>query len=205
MRTFISVDTIARDVLAMPESQLPYEQRPKPQMLDAAGHEYPFGAVAKNLSVGVPFTAIRAIRWKPRSAWRWYRYVATLSPNERVDMLLQQIPAREVHVFDCSLCPGLTTAVAECGHCARQLCLTCWITHPGCHARPRQIEEKVRCPVSGARLHRATGLGAQVDIHAWCSATRSLRAGPCWPECTQASVQGWLTASGRIRLPDGNQ
>lgn len=115
--------------------------------------------------------------------------------------------------FACDNCDTIVTAAADCEGCDRQLCLDCWALHAPCHSGPYAVNASpetsarrgVRCPVTDAPLISVTAvLTPQHDIDAWCQTTRSQRNGPCWPECDTAEdrLRGWLTASGRVKLPD---
>lgn len=198
----LTADRAARDLV-----QLDGRGPGTVKMLDGEGRPYRWGAVLPRLEPGVTFSSIRGFKYERAEGWRWLHNSYLRTGGQ---ILVQTEPLRpedapRPRAFECETCPALTMAAAECASCERQLCLTCWVCHPGCAPRRREQRVGAHCPLTDARLiHHVAG---QVDLEAWCDATKGKRSGPCWPECDSAEqrLKGWLTASGRFRLPNGDQ
>lgn len=207
LRTFLAVDRVAQKVLEMPESHLPYEKRPAPQMLDAYGRPYLMGTAAPVLASHRPYVAVRALRWAPDAPWRWVKYVATLDREvPRVNVLVQRTAPREVHAFTCANCHLLTTAVGTCAGCGRNYCSACLNKHPCPRRRYAPAPDpRPRCPVNGTLLLNRFAGALGPHLREWCTNKRLGTGRPCWPECefeeARQEAGGWPASPA---LPDAD-
>lgn len=180
------------------------------KFLDGEGRPYKPGTVLASVQPGIPFSTIRAVRHRRAAPWAWFAQEILKREDGNYDLLVSALdpddpmPPRQ-RGWNCAICDEPVSAVAEVE--GRELCLDCWIKATTAEER-RRLAVHLSCPVTHARLATTVTAGASVeDLNAWCAATRSLRSGPCWPECDDEhmKMKAWLKASGRIRLADGNQ
>lgn len=199
---WIECDAFARELVGLPAHLVPTRKRAIwPKLLDEDGLPVALDASISSLRPGLPMTVVRGHRWERGGAWTW-SVVELLLRTDYVSLTLRSLtvePPRR-RGWDCAECDEPTTGVVDLN--GRDVCMKCWTKTQKFKPRPTQL----RCPVTNAPLDLAQVPGAtQGDMSAWCSATRSLRNGPCTPECERADLHGWLTASGRFKLPDGTQ